>query len=94
LVRRETTQEKAGSGGATNTTRLVERPRPGNASDGLHVTSEAIDIVRPNGSGTSETQTILATDANGQTQEVWVDMGQSTKAPVAPADTKPAPKKK
>ena len=94
LVRRETTVEKAGSGGAQNTTRQVERPSPGNVSDGLHVTSEAIDIVRPSGSGTSDTQTILATDANGQTQEVWVDMGQSTKAPVPPAETKAAPKKK
>ncbi len=92
LVRRETTVQRKGSNGVQNTTRQVEQPTPGNVSDGLHVTQEAIDIVRPSSGGTSETQTIMTKDANGQMGEVWVDMGSSNKSPAAPVETKPTPK--
>ncbi len=94
LVRRETTVQRAGFEGAQSTTRQVEQARPGAVSDGLQMTEQAIDIVRPGSNGTSETRTILTTDANGQTGQVWVDMSKSSKAPAAPAETKAAPKKK
>lgn len=94
LVRRETTVQSAGFQGAQSTTRQVEQARPGAVSDGLQMTEQAIDIVRPGSSGTSETRTILTTDANGQTGQVWVDMSKSNKAPAVQTDTKAATKKK
>ncbi len=94
LVRRETTVESAGFGGAQRATRQVEQARPGAVSEGLHVTQQAIDIVRPGSEGTSETRTILTTDANGQTGQVWVDMSNTNKTPAVAAETKAAEKKK
>ena len=94
LVQRETTVQRS-SATSKSTVRRVEQARPGAVGEGLQLTQEAIDIVRPNASGTAEqTRTILTTDSNGRMGQVWVDTGRTsdpaavtvdTKAPVKPA---------
>jgi len=78
LVKRESTVRKISSNGEQRTTRQVEQPKPGDPGTGLHVTREAIDIVRPGTDGSAtQTSTIRAADANGQLNTVWVDMGKT-----------------
>jgi hypothetical protein len=67
----------------------VEQPAPGNVNNGLHVTQEAIDVVRPGG---SDTHTVMTKDANGQMGQVWVNIGSTDKAPAVQVDTKAAAK--
>ena len=88
LVERATTVHRTSSNGEQSTTRRIERPNPGDPSGSLQVTQEAIDIVRPNGSGVSETRTVLAPDANGNLGQVWVDMGKSGSPTAIQVDTK------
>ena len=99
LVRRESTVERSGAGGESRTTRQVEQPNPGDPAAGVHMTEEAIDIVRPGGNGLAQKQsTIVTTDANGQMTTVWVDMGTSDKPAAVSPDTgtraKPKPQQK
>src|SRR5258708_4462244 len=61
LVQRETTVHRTTSGGAQRTAQQIEQPRPGDLSDDLHVTQEAIDIVRPGGSRTADQSHIILT---------------------------------
>ena len=77
LVERATTVQQTSSKGGQSTTQRVERPSPGAPSAGLQVTQEALDILRPSGSGASETRTVLAPDANGNLDQVWVDIGKT-----------------
>jgi len=94
LVQRETTVQRASPAGKS-TVRQVEQARPGGVGEGLQLTQEAIDIVRPNTSGTADqTRTILTTDSNGRLGQVWVVTGKTgdpaaitvdTKAPAKPA---------
>jgi len=94
LVRRESTVQRSGAAGESRTTRRVEQPSPGNPEAGLRVTQEAIDIVRPGANGVAQQQsTIVTTDANGNTNAVWVDMGKSDK-PAVKVETAPAKKSK
>jgi len=87
LVRRESTQQQTTTSGGRNTTRVVEQPNPGDPGAGLHVTQEAIDIVRTGANGVARQQsTILTTDANGQMNTVWIDMGSSNKPAAVKVD--------
>jgi hypothetical protein len=78
LVQRETTVRRNTSTGEQSTTRQIERLNPGARSDGLQVTDEAIDIVRPGGSGLAQQKRFIFTrDSNGRLGEVWIDVGKT-----------------
>jgi hypothetical protein len=78
LVQRETTLRRETSGGGQATTKKIEQRNPGNSDDGLQLTNEAIDIVRPSTGGESEqNRTILTRDSDGRLREVWVDFGKT-----------------
>lgn len=95
LVRRETTVRRPDSGGGQTTTTKVEQPQPGSFSPELHVTEQAIDIVRPGANGTAkETHTISTVDAAGNLNQVSVDMGKTTNPSAVQVDIAPAPKSK
>ena len=95
LARRESTMERNGSGGDRRTTKRVEQTNPGDPRAGLQVTQEAIDIVRPGPNGVARQQsTIVTRDANGNTNAVWVDMGNSAKPAAAKVETAPVKKSK
>jgi hypothetical protein len=88
LVQRETTVRRTTSGGAQSTARQIEQPRPGDLSDGLHVTQDAIDIVRPGGSGTADqSHIILAPDSDGRLGQVWIDTGKTNNPSAIKVDT-------
>lgn len=93
LVKRESTVQRANASGGSNTIQQVERPDPGDPSAGLRLTQQAIDIVRPGSNGVAQqTSTIVTTDANGNTNAVWVDMGKNSQPPPSiKVDTAPAP---
>ena len=87
LVRRESTVQRAGSGGDQRTVRQVETKDPGNPGVGLRVTQEAIDIVRSGPNGEARQQgTIVSRDVNGNMNAVWVDMGSSNKPAAVKAE--------
>jgi len=95
LVRRESTVQRSGLGGDRQTTRRVEQANPGDPGAGLRVTQETIDIVRPGSGGAAQQQsTIVTTDANGNMNAVWVDMGSSNKPTAAKVEKAPAKKSK
>jgi hypothetical protein len=95
LVRRESTVQRTNASGARSTTERVEQPNPGDPGAGLHVTQEAIDIVRPGANGVAaQSRTILAPDSNGQLKAVWVDMGKTDNPAAVKVDTAPAKKAK
>ena len=88
LVRRESTVERSGAAGESTTTRQVEQTNPADPAAGVHRTQEAIDIVRPGANGVTQKQsTIVTTDANGQMNTVWVDMGNSDRPAAVSVDT-------
>ena len=88
LVNRETTVRRTTSGGAQTTARQIEQPRPGDLSDGLHVTQEAIDIVWPGGNGSADqSRIILAPDSDGRLGQVWIDTGKTNDPSVIEVDT-------
>ena len=72
----------------------MEQVNPGDPGAGVRLTQEAIDIVRPGTNGVAQqTSTIVTTDANGNLNTVWVDMGSSNK-PATKVETAPAKKSK
>ena len=88
LVRRESTVQGRSSSGVQTTKRTVERTNPGDPGAGLHLSQEAIDIVRPGASGVARREsTIRASDANGSTNTVWVDLGKTDNPPAVTVDT-------
>jgi hypothetical protein len=88
LVQRETTVRRTTSGGAQSTARQIEQPRPGDFSDSLHVTQEAIDTVRPGGGATvDQSHIILAPDSNGRRGQVWIDTGKTNNPSAIKVDT-------
>jgi len=88
LVKRESTVRSRSSNGEQRTTRQVEQPTPADPGTGLHVTQEAIDIVRPGTNGTAtQTSTIRTSDSNGQLNTVWVDMGKTDNPAVVNVET-------
>lgn len=94
LVQRETKIRRNTVAGQQNT-RVIERPDPGAISDGLRVTEQAIDIVRPGGTGVAEQKhTILTRDSNGQLGEVWVDVGKTDNPAAIQVDTRTPAKPK
>ncbi len=95
LVQRESTVRRTTATGAQSTSRQVQQTNPGNPSDGLRVTTETIDIVRPgSSSNANQTQTILAPDSNGQLHEVWVDTGKTGNPAAIQVDTRTSAKPK
>jgi len=89
LVQRATTVQRTTSGGGQRTVRQVEQARPGEVSDGLQVTQEAIDIVRPGGSGTADqSRVILTPDSDGRLRQVWIDTGKTDNPAAIKVDTK------
>jgi hypothetical protein len=94
LVQRESTVRRTSAADGETATRVVERPNPGDPGAGLHVTQEAIDIVRPGANGVAQQQsTILTSDPDGRMNTVWIDMGKSDK-PAVQVDTKAGTKAK
>ncbi|HTW32707.1 MAG TPA: hypothetical protein VMD76_13580 [Candidatus Sulfotelmatobacter sp.] len=88
LVQRETTVQRTTSGGGKSTVRQTEQPHPGDVGNDLHVTQEAIDIVRPGGGGTvDESHIILAPDSDGRLGQVWVDTGKTDNPSAIKVDT-------
>jgi hypothetical protein len=88
LVRRETTVRRSTSAGAESTIRQVEQPPPGSPSDGLHVTEQAVDIVRPDSNGIAHgTGTIFTPDSDGQLRQVWIDIGKTGNPSAVQVDT-------
>lgn len=78
LVRRETNMQKNDAQGQS-TVRKVEHIRAGNPSAGLQPTEEAIDIVRPGGSGSAQQQSTTVTfGSSGRPNTVLVQMGTTS----------------
>jgi hypothetical protein len=79
-----------GEEGARSTDTQVEQRNPAQPSDSLHLTQEAIDIVRPGVGGTTrETQTIRSLDSNGDLGVVSVDTRKQDSAPAVHVDIAP-----
>jgi hypothetical protein len=88
LVQRETTVQRTTSGGGQSTVRKIEQSRPGDLSQGLHVTQETIDIVRPGASGSADqSHVILTPDSAGQLGQVWINTGKTNTPSAIKVDT-------
>jgi len=93
LVRRESTVQRTSATGSRSTTRQVEQANPGDPRNGLQVTQEAIDIVRPGANGTAAlTSVVRSSDSNGHLNTVWIDMGHSDNPAAVKVDTAPGKK--
>lgn len=93
LVRRESTVQRSGAGGAHDTTKRVEQTNPGDPTGGLRMTQEAIDIVRPGANGTAaQTSVVRSSDSNGHLNTVWIDLGHTDNPAAVKVDTAPAKK--
>jgi hypothetical protein len=95
LVQRVTTIQRSDAG-KQQTTKVVEKPNPGDPDAGLQATTVEIDTVRAGASGAQATRTIQMRDANGDLGVVSVDLTksnnpQAVEVQIAPA--KPAPAK-
>lgn len=95
LNQRVTTVHRKGDDGTQSTVKQVEQRNPGQPSDSLGLTQEAIDIVRPGLGGTTRnTQTLRSVDSSGGLGVVSVDTRKQDNAPAIKVDispTKPAP---
>jgi hypothetical protein len=88
LVQRETTVSRSSAGGDRTTTRQVEKPTPGSPSEGMRVTDQAIDIVRPGAGGVAQEQhTVYTMGPDGGRNQVWVDVGKTDNPAVVKVDT-------
>jgi hypothetical protein len=77
LVQRESINQIT-SVGSSVTTRQVEQLTPGSPEGGLKMTQQVIDVRQATGNGlVDHRNTILATDANGHVQQVWVEFGNT-----------------
>ena len=95
LVQRDITVHRTSSAGDQTTTHQVEQSMPGAPTDGLRITGQTVDTVRPGAGGIANQQrTITTTDANGNTNQVWVDVGKTDNPAVVHVDTKPSAKPK
>jgi hypothetical protein len=95
LVKRESAIQRTSANGTQSTVRQIERPNPGDPKAGLHVTQEAIDIVRPGGSGVVQQQNTISTaDPDGRLGVVSIDMGKSDKPATVQVDTSAGTKPK
>ncbi len=94
LVQRQITVQQNSAGGGYSSTRQIQQANPGDPSDGLRVTEETINIVKPGASGTAnEKSTILTPDSDGRLGEVWVDVGKTGNPSVIQVDTRTPPAK-
>lgn len=94
LVQRESTVQRNASGRAS-TVRQVEGANPGNPGDGLRVTQQAIDIVRPDGRGSAERKsTVVTFGPAGEAHTAFVDIGSTSNPGAVRVDTQSAPKTK
>lgn len=88
LVRRESSVRRTNAGSGQSMTRQVETSNPGNPGDGLQVTQDAIDIVRPDGRGSAEQKaTTLTFGPDGQVSTVSVDVGRTNNPAAVRVDT-------
>jgi hypothetical protein len=95
LVQRASTMQRSTAGGGQSSTRQVETANPGNPGDGLKVTQQAIDIVRPGGSGSGEQKSTTVTfGPDGQVNTVVVDIGRTNKQAAINVDTRTASTRK
>ncbi|HTS57973.1 MAG TPA: hypothetical protein VMH03_10510 [Terriglobales bacterium] len=79
-VERVTTLHQAGQDGQGSTLTRVEKPDPGSPTEGMRVTSQALEVVVRDSAGTArETRSVRAIDGSGDMSVVWVDMGSSDK---------------
>lgn len=94
LVQRETAVTRKAVSGKQTTIERTEQLNPGAPDDGLQLTKEAIDIVRPTGGTNSEqSRTILTRGPGGQLSQVWVDFSSTDKPSATPANSPtPSPK--
>jgi hypothetical protein len=91
LSQRVTTVRRTGPEGKEVTQEQREERNPAAPTQDLRVTQKTIDIVRIGSGGKSqENRTIQTLDSNGSLGVVWVDMGQTTRAPSIQVDTKKA----
>jgi hypothetical protein len=96
LNQRVITVHRTGEHGVQSTEKQVEQRNPAQPDDGLRLTQEAIDIVRPGivrpgtGGTTQETQTLRSLDANGSLGVVSVDTRQQDNAAAIQVDIAPA----
>jgi len=88
LVEKSTTVRRSEASGQQKTEQKVERPSAGNPSDGLRVTDQVIDIVRPNGNSKQEKVTTLSRDANGNMNVVSVDTAKQDSSKPVQVDIK------
>jgi hypothetical protein len=94
LVQRESTVHRT-TDGRQSTTRQVETPSAGNPGDGLHLTQQAIDIVRPDGRGSAEQKATTVTfGPEGQVNTMWVDVGKTSNPAVVTVDSANGSKQK
>ena len=94
LVQRESTVQSSADGRAS-TVRQVEGANPGNPGDGLRLTQQAIDIVRPNGRGSAEQKsTVVTFGPDGQARTALVDIGNTRNPGAVRVDTQSAAKAK
>lgn len=94
LVQRASTVQRSASG-RESTFRQVEGANPGNPGDGLRVTQQAIDIVRPDGRGSAEQKsTVVTFGPDGQGNTGFVDIGKTSNPGVVRVDTRSAAKAK
>lgn len=95
LVQRDITVRRTTSAGDQTTTHQVEQSTPGAPTEGLRVTGQTIDTLRPGAGGVATRQRTISTiDANGNTNQVWVDVGKTDNPAVVHVDTNPPPKPK
>jgi hypothetical protein len=93
LVQRETTVQRSTPGGPQRTVRQIEQTRPGDSSSGLHLTQEAIDIVKPGGSGIADqSRIVLTTDSDGRLSQVWINTTKTNNPSAIKVDTGSAKK--
>ena len=88
LNQRVTSVQKKDS--ASKAEQQVEQPNPGNPSDGLQVSARTKYTVRYAASGTQQTKTIQARNANGTFNVVAVQTEKSDQAPAAQAQRAPS----
>jgi hypothetical protein len=92
LVQRQTTVHRDTSSGAQTTVHQVEQVNPASPSEGVRLTGQTIDIVRPDSSGKAQQQTTVITlDSDGRQSAVWVDVGKTDNPAVIKIDTGAAP---
>jgi hypothetical protein len=93
LVQRQTTVRRQSAAGGASMRTTTEQRNPGEPGDGLQVTTEAIDVVRPGANGIArQNSTITTRDSDGRTNTVWIDVGANENSSAIQVDTRSATK--